>query len=186
MDAPCCCDGRKFPLPEKRPPRGPSGVAEVAAGAKPMVRRNSFAGAALVLPALSLSAAEAKITAIFTITDFQSADPGGSSTIIQSVSGYWTEGTTAADNSSNVIVVEARFGGTVTYTLTGPKNGPGWTITSQYFSPATATFAINSFGSGSVSTGVQVSITEALFHDAGTVTIIEKSIASTPVPSSWQ
>jgi hypothetical protein len=185
MDAPSCCYGRKFPLPEKQTTRWrfPE-LSRMRRG--PMIRRKSLAVAALVLPVLSLSAAEAKITAIFTITDFKSADPGGSSTIIQSVSGYWTEGTTAADNSSNVIVVEARFGGTVTYTLTGPKNGPGWTITSQYFSPATATFAINSSGPGSVSTGVQVSITEALFHDAGTVTIIEKSISSTPVPSSWQ
>lgn len=151
-----------------------------------MVGWKSFAVAALALPVLWLSAAEAKITAIFTITDFQSAEPGGSSTVIQSVTGYWTEGTTAADNTSNVIVVEARFGGTATYTLTGPKNGPGWTVTSQYFPPSTASFAINPFGPGPVSTGVPVSITEALFRDAGTVTITEKSIASTPTPSSWQ
>jgi len=151
-----------------------------------MVRRNGFAVAALALPVLWLSAAEAKMTAIFTITDFQSAEPGGSSTVIQSVTGYWTEGTTAVDNTSDVTVVEARFGGTATYTLTGPKNGPGWTVTSQYFPPATASFAISPFGPGPVSTGVPVTVTEALFHDAGTVTITEKSIASTPVPSSWQ
>jgi len=151
-----------------------------------MVKSKSFAVAGLALPVLWLSAAEARMTAIFTITDFQSTQPGGSSTNIQSVTGYWTEGTTAADNTSNVTVVEAGFGGTATYTLTGPKNGPGWTVTSQYFSRSTASFAINQFGPGPVSTGVPVSITEVLFHDSGTVTITEKSIASTPVPSSWQ
>ena len=148
--------------------------------------RRSFAVAGLALAVLWLSAAEARMTAIFTITDFKSAEPGGSSTIIQSVTGYWTEGTTASDNTSNVTVVEARFGGTATYTLTGPKNGPGWTVTSQYFSPSTASFAVNPLGPGPVSTGVPVSITEVLFHNSGTVTITEKNIASTPVPSSWE
>jgi hypothetical protein len=65
------------------------------------------------------------MTAIFTIGDFQSAQPSGSSTRIESVTGYWTEGTTAADNTSNITVVEVGFGGTATYTLTGPENGPG-------------------------------------------------------------
>ncbi len=149
-----------------------------------MVRSKSLAGAWLALPMLWLSAAEAKMTAIFTITDFQSTQASGISTNIESVTGYWTEGTTAADNTSNVTVVEAGFGGTATYTLTGPKNGPGWTVTSQYFSGSTASFAIDPFGPGPASTGVPVSLTEeVLFHDSGTVTITEETIASTPEAS---
>jgi hypothetical protein len=116
--------------------------------------KGSFAVAALVLSALWATAAEATMTAMFTITDFQSTQPGGSSTGIESITGYWTEGTTAADNTSSVTVVEVGFGGTATYTLTGPKNGPGWTVTSQYFSDSSAKFAINPFGSGPVSTDV--------------------------------
>jgi hypothetical protein len=89
-----------------------------------MVRGKSFAGAGLALLVLGLSAAEAKMTALFTITDFRSTQPSGSPNI-ESVTGYWTEGTTAGDNTSNVIVVEAGFGGTTTYTLTGPRPDRG-------------------------------------------------------------
>jgi hypothetical protein len=149
-----------------------------------MVRGKSFAGAGLALLVLGLSAAEAKMTALFTITDFRSTQPSGSPNI-ESVTGYWTEGTTAGDNTSNVIVVEAGFGGTTTYTLTGPKTGPGWTVTSQYFSHSTASFAIDPFGPGPVSADVPVSLTEALFHASGTVTITKETIASTPKPSTW-
>jgi hypothetical protein len=148
--------------------------------------KGSFAVAGLVLCALWATAAEATMTAIFTITDFQSTQPGGSSTGIQSVTGYWTEGTTDADNTSSVIVVEAGFGGTATYTLTGPKNGPGWTVTSQYFSPSSARFAINPLGPGPVSTGVPVTLNDVLFDVSGTVTITEKKITSAPEPLSWQ
>jgi hypothetical protein len=66
MDAPSCCYDRKFLLPEKQTTRWrfPE-LSRMRRG--PMIRRKSFAVAALVLPVLSLSAAEAKITAIFTI-----------------------------------------------------------------------------------------------------------------------
>jgi hypothetical protein len=126
------------------------------------------------------------MTAIFTIGDFQSAQPSGSSTRIESVTGYWTEGTTAADNTSNITVVEVGFGGTATYTLTGPENGPGWTVSSQYFPQESVRFAINSFGPGPVSLGVPVNLTDFLFNDLGTVTVTAKIITSEPAPSSWQ
>jgi hypothetical protein len=148
--------------------------------------KRSLAVAGLVLSPLWATAAEATKTAIFTITGFQSTQPGGSSTGIQSVTGYWTEGTTDADDTSNITVIEGGFGGTATYTLTGPKNGPGWTVTSQYFSPSSARFVINPFGPGPVSTGVPVSLTDVLFDLSGTVTITEKKITSAPEPLSWQ
>jgi hypothetical protein len=139
----------------------------------------------LALAALSAPAAQAKVTEIFTISDFVSTQPGGSSTVMESVTGSFTEGTTAADDTSSVTVVEAGQGQTATYTLTGPENGPGWRVTSQYFSPSTASFRINPFGPGPVSTGVAVGLTDVLFDDSGTVTITERSVTSAPEPSTW-
>jgi len=145
----------------------------------------SLTAAGLALSALWGPAAQAKVTEIFTISDFQPASGGLNFTVIESVTGSFTEGTTAADDTSNVTVVEAGQGQTATYTLTGPENGPGWTVTSQYFSPATASFRINPFGPGPVSTGVGVGLTDVLYNDAGTVTITERSVMSAPEPSSW-
>ena len=151
-----------------------------------VISRGSLAVAGLAAFALWATAAQATMTAIFTITGFQSTQPGGSSTGIQSVTGYWTEGTTAADNTSSITVVEVGFGGTATYTLTGPKNGPGWTVTSQYFPQSTASFVIKPLGPEPVSTGVPVTLTDVLFDDFGTVTITKKAVTSAPEPSSWQ
>jgi hypothetical protein len=145
----------------------------------------SLALAGLILSALWAPGAQAKVTEIFTISDFQPASGGVNFTVIQSVTGSFTEGTTAADDTSNVTVVEAGQGQTATYTLTGPENGPEWTVTSQYFSPSTASFRINPFGPGPVSTGVGVSLTDVVFDDSGAVTITETSVMSTPEPSTW-
>jgi hypothetical protein len=125
------------------------------------------------------------VTEIFTISDFQPASGGLNFTVIESVTGSFTEGTTAADDTSNVTVVETGQGQTATYTLTGPENGPGWTVTSQYFPPATASFRINPFGPGPVSTGVGVGLNDVLYDDSGTVTITERSVTSAPEPSTW-
>jgi len=73
-----------------------------------MAENTGFAAAGLALSLLWAPAAEAKMTAIFTMSDFQSAQPSGSSTRIESVTGYWTEGTTAADNTSNPARSRAR------------------------------------------------------------------------------
>ncbi len=150
-----------------------------------MKREAGLAVAGLALGALWAPAAEAKVTEIFTISDFQPVSGGLNFTVIQSVTGSFTEGTTAADDTSNVTVVEAGQGQTATYTLTGPENGPGWTVTSQYFSPSTASFRINPFGPGPVSTGVGVSLTDVVFDDSGTVTITERSVTSAPEPTTW-
>jgi hypothetical protein len=138
----------------------------------------------LAFAALSGPAAQAKVTEIFTISDFVSTQPGGSSTVMESVTGSFTEGTTPADETSNVTVVEAGFG-SATYNLSGPENGPGWTVASQILPPPlTATFRIGSFGSG-VSIGVPVSLVDGIFDNSGTVTITETSVMSTPEPSTW-
>lgn len=150
-----------------------------------MKRKAALAIAGLAVGALWAPAAEAKVTEIFTISDFEPVSGGVNFTVIQSVTGSFTEGTTAADDTSNVTVVEAGQGQTATYTLTGPENGPGWTVTSQYFSPSTASFRINPFGPGPVSTGVGVSLTDVIFDDSGTVTITERSVTSAPEPSTW-
>jgi hypothetical protein len=68
----------------------------------------------LAFAALSAPAAQAKVTEIFTISDFVSTQPGGSSTVMESVTGSFTEGTTPADETSNVTVVEAGFGSATT------------------------------------------------------------------------
>jgi hypothetical protein len=150
-----------------------------------MKREAGLAVAGLALGALWSPAAQAKVTEIFTISDFQPVSGGVNFTVIQSVTGSFTEGTTAADDTSNVTVVETGQGQTVAYTLTGPENGPEWTVTSQYFSPLTASFRINPFGPGPVSTGVGVNLTDVVFDDSGTVTITERSVTSAPEPATW-
>jgi hypothetical protein len=150
-----------------------------------MTAKTIFAVAGFALSGSWTPAAQAKVTEIFTISDFESTQPGGSSTVMESVAGSFTEGTTAADETSDVVVKEAGFG-SATYTLTGPENGPGWTdLPSQILpSPATATFRLGSFGAG-VSTGVSVSLVDGIFDNSGTVTITERSVTSAPEPSTW-
>ena len=147
-----------------------------------MKREAGLAVAGLALGALWAPAAQAKVTEIFTISDFQPVSGGVNFTVIQSVTGSFTEGTTAADDTSNVTVVETGQGQTVAYTLTGPENGPEWTVTSQYFSPLTASFRINPFGPGPVSTGVGVSLTTSqLMPAASEITqTMKRQKASSP------
>jgi hypothetical protein len=151
-----------------------------------MTAKTIFAVAGLVLSGLWTPAAQAKVTEIFTISDFVSTQPGGSFTVMTSVIGSFTEGTTPADFTSDVVVKEAGFG-SATYNLSGPENGAGWTdLPSQLPFPfaATATFRLGSFGAG-VSTGVSVSLVDGVFDNSGTVTITETSVMSTPEPSTW-
>jgi hypothetical protein len=70
----------------------------------------SLAVVGLALCALWAPAACAKVTEIFTISDFESTQPGGLMSAMESVTGYFTEGTTLADETSMVTVVENQQG----------------------------------------------------------------------------
>src|SRR5271154_5400759 len=134
---------------------------------------NSKAGlgiAGLALCAVWAPAAEAKVTEIFTISDFQPTSGGVVVSQISSVTGSWTEGTTAADDTSSVTVKEFTQAGDATYAYSGPENGPGWSTTSQFDSSFLASFRINPLGgSGPVWTDVSVSLTDFIWGGAGTV-----------------
>jgi len=152
--------------------------------------KTNVAVAGLALSALWAPAADAKVTEIFTISDFQSTQPGGSLSAIQSVTGYWTVGTTAADETSMITVVENQQGTVYTYNYTGPENGPGWSVQSQIpplpgGSPGTAAFRIYPFGPGPVSTDVPVTLTDFVFDSTGTVTITETAPDPVPEPATW-
>ena len=115
-----------------------------------------FTAAGIVaLQALAFPAA-AKVTEIFTISDFQPTIGGVQLSSIQSVAGGWTQGTTGADDTSNVTVVENAQGQLASYSYTGPENGPGWSVQSQFTgSPFfKASFRINPVGAGPVTTGL--------------------------------
>jgi PEP-CTERM motif len=145
-----------------------------------------FIVAGLALLVLWAPAVEAKVTEIFTISDFQSTSGGGGVSGIESVTGYWTEGTTAADDTSDVVVTEFTQEGDATYTYSGPENGPGWSVPSQFDPSFQASFRVNPLaGPGPVWTGVSVSLDDFVFGGSGTVTITETSVTSTPEPSTW-
>jgi PEP-CTERM motif len=151
-----------------------------------VVSKASFTVAGLAFSLLWAPAAEAKVTEIFTISDFQSTSGGGGVSGIESVTGYWTEGTTAADDTSDVTVSEFTQEGDATYTYSGPENGPGWSTTSQFNSSFLAAFRVNPLaGPGPVWTDVSVSLDDFVFGGSGTVTITERSVTSTPEPSTW-
>jgi hypothetical protein len=148
----------------------------------------SLALAGLILSALWAPAAEAKVTEIFTISDFVSTQPGGQMSAIESVTGYFTEGTTLADETSMVTVVENQQGTIYTYNYTGPENGPGWAVQSQIppnpgGTPGTAAFRIYSFGAG-ISLDVPVTLDDFIYDSTGTVTITETAVTA-PEPSTW-
>jgi PEP-CTERM motif len=141
----------------------------------------------LALCALWAPAACAKVTEIFTISDFESTQPGGTFSAMESVTGYWTEGTTAADSTSEVTVKEEIQGTVYEYVYTGPENGPGWSVQSQYTSVSgeTAAFRVYPFGPGPVSTDVTVTLDDFVFNSTGTVTITETAPNSVPEPATW-
>jgi len=145
--------------------------------------RARFTVAGVALSALWAHAAQAKVTEIFTISDFEPG-PGGGVSGIASVTGSWTEGTTPADATSDVTVVEDTQAGTATYVYTGPT-GSGWSVQSQFSTSFQASFVINPVGSGPVTTNVAVSLNDFIFGGSGTVTITERSVTSTPEPSTW-
>ncbi len=150
-----------------------------------MAAKRSFATMALAVSALWASVAQAKVTEMFTISDFEPTMGGVQLSEITSVTGSWTEGTTAADETSDVTVVEDQQGTVYTYNFTGPFDGPGWTVTSQIDAAGTAAWSINPVGSGPVTRNVSVSLDDFIYLSTGTVTITETAVDSVPEPSTW-
>jgi hypothetical protein len=152
-----------------------------------MSSKAGLAIAGLALCAVWAPAADAKVTEIFTISSFQSTQPGGLFSAMESVTGYWTTGTTAADETSNVTVKEEIQGTPYTYMYTGPENGPGWSVQSQYTSlpGETAAFRVYPFGPGPLSTDVPVTLVDFIFDSTGTVSITEKAVDGVPESATW-
>jgi hypothetical protein len=148
----------------------------------------SLAVVGLALCALWAPAACAKVTEIFTISDFESTQPGGLMSAMESVTGYFTEGTTLADETSMVTVVENQQGTLYTYNYTGPE-GSGYSAPSQIpgGSSETADFNIYFFGVGiaGVAKDVVVTLDDFIFDSTGTVTITETAPNSVPEPATW-
>jgi hypothetical protein len=149
----------------------------------------SLAVVGLALCALWAPAACAKVTEIFTISDFESTQPGGLMSAMESVTGYFTEGTTLADETSMVTVVENQQGTVYTYNYTGPE-GSGYSAPSQIPdapSGATAAFNIYFFGVGITgdAKGVVVTLDDLVYDSTGTVTITESAPNSVPELSTW-
>ncbi len=147
------------------------------------------ARALALAPLLALAQpADARVTELFTISNYQASQGGTNISGITAVSGSFTTGTTAADDTSMVTVKEFGQGLTdmASYTFTGRENGPGWSVQSAFTDDTDfkATFRINPFGPGPVSNNVSVSLQDFIDGGSGTVTITETPV-SAPEPAAW-
>lgn len=131
--------------------------------------------------------AGAKITDVFTISDYQPSRGGFAVSSISSVAGSYTTGTTAADYTSNVTVGENSTEGPASYTFTG-RVGSGWSQQSAYTSDPyfKATFDLDTAAiAGRVSTNVPVSLSDFVFGGTGTVTVTDSPVNGVPEPAAW-
>jgi hypothetical protein len=129
------------------------------------------------------SPAAASKTFTDTISNFVSSGGGGVSSLA-SVTGSFTEGTTAADFVANVTAVENALG-PQTYTYTGQYSPYHFSTTSNFSSAFQATLSIGSFGPGAVTNNVGVSLSDFIFGGAGTVTITRTPFRAVPEPGAW-
>jgi hypothetical protein len=147
----------------------------------------ALASACLFSSMATAPAADAKITTLYTISDFQPTIGGVQLSSIKSIAGSFTTGTTGADSTSKVTLVENVGGSFYTYNYSGREDGPGWSQPSQFTSSPffPATLRINPFGPGPVSTGVSVSLTDFVYGGTGTVTITASPVKGVPEPAAW-
>jgi hypothetical protein len=157
----------------------------------------SLAVVGLALCALWAPAACAKVTEIFTISDFESTQPGGLMSAMESVTGYFTEGTTLVTSLKGRRSPTRRPWSLWSRTnkvrcirkiYTGPE-GSGYSAPSQIpgGSSETADFNIYFFGVGiaGVAKDVVVTLDDFIFDSTGTVTITETAPNSVPEPATW-
>jgi hypothetical protein len=145
-------------------------------GGEVMSYRTKIAGALVALSMLSASAAHARVTYLYTISDYESY--GYLTNIgITSVTGWFK-----SDNTSSVTVVEDAGGTFYTYHYTDT-----WTAPSQITSGLTASFGIDTdylYGPGPVWRNVPAYGEDGISIDGGTVTIT-RTTAAAPEPSTW-
>jgi len=140
-----------------------------------------FAFGAISLALLAWSpAAEARVTVIYTLTNDVMSGFFDSGT----ASGSWTEGTTAADFTSNITVTENFPGGpALTYHFTRTRLG-GWSVPSQVAGATgfNASFGVTPIQAGTVSTYLN----DFVYGETGYGTLSARFIqAGAPEPSAW-